>query len=285
MKFRLLYFVPLCLLCSLFLLSNKNGRATTGFGNTGAPGDQTNSNGTAKTCGASDCHNSSGATVVITVLDSSNNMVTQYIPGKQYTAQVVINATVMLGYGFQMVALKDAGNTDLNGFTDVGTNNYKLATANGRRYAEHSNVSTSNVFNVTWTAPVAGTGDVTIYAAGNGVNKNNNSSGDQAGLATPLHLTEVTTAAPTPGDPVICSIHAVATPFASDLLLNADIIKNGAYRLYAFDMTGRVVWNLERQFAQGAHQLTIPAADWPSGIYYLGLAGAGQKASVKVLKL
>ncbi len=63
-------------------------------------------------------------------------------------------------------------------------NNYKIATIpNGRTYAEHDNVSTPNIFNVVWTAPAAGTGNVT-YAAGNAVDKNGLNSGDGSSVTT-----------------------------------------------------------------------------------------------------
>ena len=193
MKFRLVYLIFFTLLVSVIFMSNKNGRAASqNAGNTGAPGDQSNANGSPRTCNY--CHSGSTltATMNIAVIDSTGAAVTQYVPGRQYTERVTINSSgaAFNGYGFQTIALKDAGNTDLDGFSDPGGNNYKISSiSNGRTYAEHDNVSTSNVFEVKWTAPPAGTGPITFYAAGNGVNKNGLSSGD-SGAFNVLQLNE-----------------------------------------------------------------------------------------------
>jgi hypothetical protein len=179
MKIRLVYLLFLTTLGALVLPASKNGRASQDkTGNTGAPGDDANPNGTPRIC--TYCHFGAAAPQVsIRVLDAGGDTVTAYIPGQQYTARVAINTniTTLTGFGFQMIALRDNGNVDLDGFSDPGNNtvnNYKIATIpNGRTYAEHDNVSVNNSqFNVVWTAPAAGTGPVTFYAAGNAVNRN-----------------------------------------------------------------------------------------------------------------
>ena len=165
---RLLFSTLIFSLIVLLSMGNKNGRASSANrGNTGAPGDET-SLGQPKTC--MNCHNQGPitASLAISVLDADNQPVTQYRPGQPYTAQVKITASGsgLMGYGFQMIALRDAGNTDLDGFTDSNPNNYKIASiSNGRTYAEHDNISSSNTFNVNWTAPAAGTGSVTFYSS------------------------------------------------------------------------------------------------------------------------
>ena len=60
MKFKFIYTFFFLILCSVLFIASKNGRAfDQGKGNTGAPGDETNSNGSAKTCQS--CHNTSSS--------------------------------------------------------------------------------------------------------------------------------------------------------------------------------------------------------------------------------
>jgi hypothetical protein len=288
MKFRLVYMVFLCALCAVVLLGNKNGRASQAQkGNTGAPGDETQS-GQPKTCMS--CHNQGPitASVAINVLDANNAPVTQYTPGQQYTARVTITASGLDlgGYGFQMIALRASDNSDLDGFTDSNPNNYKLASIpGGRTYAEHDNISTPNTFNVRWTAPPAGTGVVKFYASGNGVNKNGQTSGDGAGVAS-LTLTEFGTT--TSIDNVLdFSAKATVTPnpARSESRFRAQVPASGDYRLEAFDLAGHLVWSSAQQVQDSDLNIEISMADWVPGIYLLRASGAGASAIVKVLKL
>jgi hypothetical protein len=292
MKIRLTYTIFLALLAAVVFMGNKNGRASSppGSGNTGAPGDETLPNGTPIVCNS--CHtpgntNPIASTTTIAVLDSAGNSVTQYLPGKVYTARVTINTVTgnPLRWGFQMIALKDAGNTDLDGFSDINPNNYKIATVNstGRTYAEHDNSSTTNIFNVRWTAPAAGTGNVTFYAAGNAVNNNGQNTGDGASFAN-LKLSEGSTSSTQNPDAARIGMRVWPNPPATTAQVFAVLERPGDYRLAAFDLSGRMVWESNRALAAGEQALEIPASDWAPGVYFISLSGAGISANVKVAK-
>jgi hypothetical protein len=283
---RLIAFLFFGIFSSLVLLGNKNGRASQSqSGNTGAPGDETQ-NGQPKTCIA--CHGQGPiqASLAVSVLDSANNPVTQYLPGKTYTARVTITATGsnLKGYGFQMIGLRDSNNSDLDGFSDVNPNNYKIATIpGGRTYAEHDNISTANTFKVKWTAPVTGTGSVTLYAAGNGVNSNGTTGGDGSGFGT-LKLTEFSSSTQSPA--VQLPRLAVApNPLQPNSALLLENIEAGPYKISAFDLSGKQVWSAAQELPSGSSSLGLPTSEWPSGIYFLQLEGQNQVANVKVLKL
>jgi hypothetical protein len=292
MKIRLAYTLFFGLLAAVVLMSNKNGRASTppGAGNTGAPGDQALANGTPIVCNS--CHTPSNpnpisSTTTIAVLDSLGNTVTQYLPGKVYTARVTINTVSgnPLRWGFQMIALKDAGNTDLDGFSDINPNNYKIVTVNstGRTYAEHDNSSSTNIFNVRWTAPVAGTGNVTFYAAGNAVNNNGSSGGDGASFSN-LKLSEGSTTATQNPDAARIGMRVWPNPVVSNAQMLVALPEAGAYRLAAFDLSGRMVWETNLDLAAGEQALDVPAANWTPGVYFLSLSGGGISANIKVAK-
>jgi hypothetical protein len=170
---------------SLFFLfsSNSNGRATqTNNGNTGAPGE---------TATCANCH-SGGAygNVTVTIemfLDGTNTAVSSYNPGQTYDMRVTVQSSTgsPLGYSFQMTCLTSPANTPLGGYSALASNvKQKLVTAGtymGRTYVEHNGVGTNNQFNMSWTAPAAGTGAVKFYAAGNCVNLNGSTGGDKVG--------------------------------------------------------------------------------------------------------
>lgn len=292
MKIRLVYLCFLAALGLVFLTSNKNGRASEAKrGNTGAPGDETNFNGSPRTCNY--CHfGASGPQVFIHLIDADGDTVTQYLPGQEYTARVTIaNSNPNLtGYGFQMIALRNADTTDLDGFSDPGNNtvnNYKLATiANGRTYAEHDNVSVNvNQFNVVWKAPAAGTGPVTFYAAGNAVNRNGSTSGDGA-AATSLQLEESNSTST--GAPGLTAFAVSAWPNpTSDLYRLALRTENGGdYRLRVVDLNGRLQWETNRSLHSGEHSLELDARVWKPGLYLLEVsAGNRNLATLKLFKI
>lgn len=283
---RLVIFLFFGIFSSLVLLGNKNGRASQAqSGNTGAPGDEIQS-GQPKTC--INCHNQGPilASLAISVLDSANNPITQYLPGKKYTARVTITASGagLNGYGFQMIGLRDSNNSDLDGFTDVNPNNYKLASIpGGRTYAEHSNISTSSLFNVTWTAPPTGTGSITLYAAGNGVNSNGTTSGDGSGFST-LKLTELSSSSNDIADH-LPKLTVFPNPLQAESTLNLESLEAGEYQVTAFDLSGKSVWATQQMLPIGTTALYLPSAEWLPGIYFIRLEKGNQATSVKVLKL
>lgn len=289
MKSRLVSVLFLSAFALLVLSGNKNGRASfANAGNTGAPGDQSNPNGTPRTCNY--CHTGSQitSTTSISVLDSAGNAVSQYAPGQSYTARVRINAATgnPQGYGFQMIALRNTDNTDLDGFTDVNPNNYKIATTtpNQRTYAEHDQVSTSNEFDVRWTAPAAGTGAITFYSAGNAVNKNNLSTGDGASW-TSLALTEAVVSATGEAVQAISGLKVSPNPLGESGVLNVSVQYAGRYRLSAADLSGRVVWEAFRDLPAGESLVPIGSGDWNTGVYVIGVSNGEDRASVKLVKL
>ncbi|MCB0525533.1 MAG: hypothetical protein H6576_11165 [Lewinellaceae bacterium] len=273
---------------SLLSLGNKNGRASSANkGNTGAPGDET-SLGLPKTC--MNCHNQGPivADVEITVLDADSVAITAYKPGETYTAQVKIMASGpdLQGYGFQMIALRNNGNTDLDGFKDMNPNNYKIASiSNGRTYAEHDNISSSNLFKVTWVAPPGGTGGVTFYAAGNGVNKNGMTSGDGAGVDS-LQLNEFGTSPSS--EPNINETVLMVSPNPIADLAKVTIAGSSTsdFSLSAYDNRGVLFLQKTVELVNSDAQIVeVSTAGWPPGIYYFTYETEKSRKIVKTIKL
>jgi Secretion system C-terminal sorting domain len=276
---------------ALALLGNKNGRAASqGSGNTGAPGDETNANGTPKTC--VNCHNVGPitATVGVTLLETDGDTVTSYAPNTNYILRVKVNGTgtTIQGYGFQMIPLKNSNNTDIKGMSDFGgstANNYKIATIqNGRTYAEHSNISAKDTFNVRWKSPVAGTGTITIYASGNAVNGNNGTGGDGAAFTT-LVLNESSVSSADEQNLVRNGLQLFPNPVRHNANIQFDLRAAGQYQIQLFDLNGAVVWSSNMELGSGQQQINIPMAHQSAGIYLAQITNGQQSASVKVLKI
>ena len=169
-------------------MSNRNGRATVGgVGSTGAPGDD------ASVCQS--CHNGPINTATqILVLDQGDT-ISQYEPNKTYQIHIRVNyvsGNVPKAHGFQMTLLNAAkGKTgpNLKTLSPLSTNVKLVTTQKGRLYAEQPDRSTSNLFEIQWIAPALGSGPVTIYAGGNGVNSDGTEGGD-GGSKSFLELAE-----------------------------------------------------------------------------------------------
>lgn len=291
MKIRLSYTLFLAMLCIIVLQSNRNGRATVGSeGGTGAPGDASQG-GNAKTCGVNGCH-SAGAfspSLSIALLDSATlTPVSQYLPGKNYIVRVTISAGsgTPAGYGFQMIALRDNGNVALNGFSDpLGlANNYKLKTLSGRTYAEQQTMSTTNTFDVVWKAPVAGSGNVTFYSAGNAVNNNMGSSGDGA-ANNKLQVAEATSGLNDPNSLAFLSLQISPNPVITSTQLTFSLPENASCRLLVRDLSGRVIWENNGWLAAGENQMELPAQTWQTGIYLVEVSTSTHAGAVKMLKM
>lgn len=148
---------------------------------TGAPGENN----------CTQCHVGTvqnGATEnVVTFLDGITP-VSEYAPGNSYTVSVTMNSNPAKK-GFSATAL-DGTNTMAGTFAGDGAIGGTQDFTNGpgtRTYVSHtgtSNTSSQSAWLWTWTAPTAGTGDVTFYVASNAANNNGTTSGDVIYVST-----------------------------------------------------------------------------------------------------
>jgi len=140
----------------------------------------------------SQCH-SSGAfspQISLAISDSEGNSVTQYIPGMTYMLSYTVSGAGALEYGFQSTALTTVNENAgifLNAGAQVQFETVTNSNVTARAVVEHSSPSSSGEFMTEWTAPAAGSGNVTFYYSGVAVNGNGTTSGDgYAGGTTAL---------------------------------------------------------------------------------------------------
>lgn len=255
------------------LMSNSGGRATTqNEGNTGAPGDQVQGNNP-WTCQT--CHNGPiETTIMIEVFEAgTTTAASDYVPGVMYDVKVTMDDinNDAAGYGFQIVSLVDADDSDVNAWSNPGVG-VQIATAGntGRSYAEHAGTQDDNEFVVQWMAPTATSGSVTFYAAGTAVNRADGNTGD-GGANTSLTLTE---------RPVgifdVSALDATVNVFPNPAInyLNVRVESNFAGTVSAeiMDVQGRIAITRPFDLMMGTNETQFDVSQLNTGTYLLRLS-------------
>ena len=180
MKRNVLYILFVGCIGWITLASNSGGRA--------------NSGGADATIAGCSCHNGGNfSPVLASELLDGGTVVTEYTPGSSYTFSVTVSGSgSQTGFGMQSKAL--AGAAQAGTFTAGISANSQVSNIGGIEFPEQNGYSSTGVFQYTWVAPVASTGDVVFYLAGNAVNGLGTSGAD--GMATPITMTIAEAAAP-----------------------------------------------------------------------------------------
>lgn len=259
------------LFCSLLfltivLMSNSMGRAAVGQeGNTGAPGDD------AQTCAK--CHASFDDKTqgIITVSNSNGTTVTEYIPGETYQVSLALSTTSSNeAYGFQMVSLIDADNTDTGGFSQPSSA-AKLTNLNNRTYLEHKSLTGENSITVSWTAPKKGSGSVSFYSAFIAADGNSSTAGDFPGN-TNFTISEKVETGVTSTKP----LHISTFPNPASEVIMVDIPMNTPHTYTLRNTQGIVVQSntimdkqiyIESQINPGLYILTLNNVEQPDKFY------------------
>jgi len=262
-------FLTACsILILIGLMSNSSGRGNV-FGQavTGAPGDSN------MTCASSGCHSSGtfSPSADLTVLDLNGNPVSSFIPGETYDITLATQTSGSpSAFGFQMVAL-DADNSSASNWSDIG-NNMQIVTLGDRDYIEHNSPSSSNEFNTKWTAPSAGSGDVTFYFSANAVNGNGNPGGDGATSST-FVLSEIVTSS---NDLTEASISIFPQPALDFVTISGEELN---YEYTLFDIKGQKIKasNFTKTTSLDISQLT-------QGLYFVQLYNGDKTITKKLFK-
>ncbi len=287
MKLKFIYalFIGCLVLTIAISMASSQGRAaSTGNGNTGAPGDQN------ETCVT--CHNNNAALQVsinLEIEDASANPVTaEYIPGETYSFKVKLNNDVgtPAAYGFQLLALKaalDVAGDESSDYTNISDNaKMSVASNTSRSYLEHKGPSATGEFTADWTAPIEGSGPVSIYFCGNGVNSNGMTSGDGAACGK-IELTEGMSS----NVNTITGVSALKVfPNPTSESVNLSFTANASQdaQLSILSIAGQVMESTAIQLNNGENNLNRNIADYPQGVYFLHLNTSEGVISQKVIK-
>ncbi|MCB0704801.1 MAG: T9SS type A sorting domain-containing protein [Saprospiraceae bacterium] len=282
MRFSRLTSFFIILACSALWLGNKDGRANGGNeGATGAPND----NPTNRTC--QNCHNGSSSiqvTLDIEFINSEEQLVSSYLPGETYSVKVRVNSvgnTAPSKHGFQMVALSE-GLTPINNWSNPGSGIQTTTLSNGRTYVEHLTPSVSNTFEVSWTAPAEGTGDITFYSCGNGVNGNDDDSGDSA-AKTQLTITEGSGSVSAKDVPDEPSFDLFPVPATEMIYLDLPASLSGNVQISILDLSGRAITSAKYVIQENERQ-AINISALPLGLYFIRVQTPERSLSKQFVK-
>lgn len=208
-----------------------------------------------------------------------------WVPGQTYDLGVVLSDPDASRWGFEFTVLDAAGNSA--GTLAAVDGQTQLSTAGARTYAKQTLAGTQAgatgqvSWNLQWTAPDAGVGDVTLYAAGNAANGNFSSTGDRiyaissswtAGSASPAPLPALAGAELKPNYP---------NPFNPRTSLVFELARDQHVELAVYALDGRLVGRLASgQYPAGRHEVIWDGLNQggravPSGTYLTRLQAGG----------
>lgn len=282
MKQRILLLASAFVLLGIFFagtngtmeITDNNGKA--GF--TGSPGEST--------CNSGGCHNSFG-------LNSGPGSITitHDIPAEGYTPGTVYNITVtvaqqgvsLFGVGFEALT---SGNVNAGTLTATNSSVQIKTAANGRKNIVHTlgggASANSKAFQFTWTAPAAGTGNVTFYGIGNAANGNNSTSGDYI-----YNTNQSVSESNGVGIEYISSIETLRiypNPVANELQLEFTLNESKRVNINIADIEGRNVMALYNQNeSAGTINKTFDISSLSTGVYLLIIQDGSTKKVQRIL--
>lgn len=206
----------------------------------------------------SSCHSGGATTGSVTMGADMTNW--EYVPGQTYNMTVTVSQTGMTVFGLCTEALTTA-NVNAGTLIAGSGNQVKNNPSNNRKCITHvlngGAAANTKTFDFTWTAPVAGTGNVTFYTAAIAGNKNGQTSGDAVYTMTQV-ATEKTSVA------VDETFEVKALQIAPNPVtdwVNITTTRNDIASYHVIDMNGKEVMNVATA--------PIFVASLPTGMYFL----------------
>ncbi len=247
-------------------------------GNTGSPADN-------KTCARSGCH--PGTATNITNAISSDVPVTGYIPGNTYTITATVNDPSLIKFGFEISPQSSTG-TLLGTLALLDADKTKF-TSNANKYITHKSAGTSwpghtASWSFSWTAPIAGTGDVTFYGAFNFSNNNGSTSGDV------IHTSTLTI--PEAFGVGIAEINdkrrfdLYPNPVSSAMQVRYYLPRTSDVSISLYDLSGKRLAILKQETQpEGNYHSSFTLSGYSKGAYIVELKTGDQSFAQKLIKL
>lgn len=266
-------FVSLLALCAgtLIICSYAGGAASHNIEGTGAETGLGNSAG----CGQG-CHTSATTTTISIELDSAGIATTRYVGGMTYTVKLTgknTSTTSLPKFGFQIGSIvgSAASTTPTNAGTwnaPFPTNTKYMAPVAGKfvvGIVEQTAAlaattgtggnGTTYVKTFNWTAPAAGTGTISFWAALNAVNGNNNDTGDKYNTGH-VSITELV-----PSSPLNVTTSTVNVKCKGDKTGTATATATGGAPPYSYSWNSTPVQTTATATGLGAGSYTITVKD------------------------
>lgn len=281
MKKRILLITAISALAYVSLTSYQAGPAASGQNRTGAKSSGTN-------CSTGGCHGSAATTSVAIVVDSSGTPVTKYKPLKTYTIKISGGNTASLTkFGFQYTVVSGTGTAQVpagscSGFSGSIANHVFSGLNIVEQTATLSPLSAGTSFQ--WTAPAAGTGNVTMYCTLNAVDGNGNDGSPDASANTSVVLTELPATTAVASLPADMSIKAFPNPAINNVTLQLNNAQTGNYNVEVFNLGGKVIATEHITVNSSSQSTGINTANWASGTYMISVEKDGARNVIPVVK-
>ena len=241
-------------------------------GTTGAPSEGS--------CANAGCHSAvvNSGTGVTTL--TFNTGTTSYKADSTYTVTLKHVETGRSLFGFIATSL-NSSNVKSGNIAVSQSTRTKISTAGGRQYITHNASGTTPVSNngewqFRWTAPSAGAGAVTFYAAINAANGNGNTGGDRIYTRSFVFTEDVNTGLQSVTN--TSDINIYPNPIVSDAQVTFTTSAIGMTQVSIYDMQGKMVKNIfSSSLTAGTHIIGISANDLVAGLYFLSIETAQNK--------
>jgi hypothetical protein len=239
-------------------------------------------------CKSSGCHDSytgnfvASANSIVVTAAGTTTPVTAYTPGAVYDVAVTSSNFTNAKSGFEASFETASGHAGVITSLSAST-----ALVGSGHYITHTSTSTSGpvvAWLFQWTAPSAGAGTVTVYAAINKANNDFTRIGDSIKLAT-LALTEIGGTGIADLNASTMQLTSFPNPVMNELVVNYSTTAAAANVISIYALNGSLVnqLNLGTEKA-GAHATSIDARNLATGTYVVTLQSGSTTISKKIVK-
>lgn len=275
MRKKILTLTVIVSLSTIFVGSIYNNGHTNPEGSpnsrTGSPGDGGN------TCAISGCHTGLPVGTKTNVF-TSNIPAEGYTPGTKYTITATARSSANRNtFGFQLSPQTTAG--ALVGVMTNTSSTTKLT--GGGKYLTHTQSGLTGTGGVKswsfdWTAPAAGTGDVTFYGAFNHANGNGGTSGDSIFKTTYVIKEKVTSIGINNDELSNLGFTIYPNPASNYIYVKND--KGVVYtEIEVYDLSGKLIYKLsEEEDINLDLQFKINLNDLEKGLYLMKIANKSE---------
>lgn len=232
---------------------------------TGAPLGRTGSPADGATCSSSGCH--FGTPSPLANVITSNIPASGYVPGQSYTITVTVPGSG--NKGFQVSPQKTDG-------TQLGTLQAGPGTQVNGKYITHTAQKTGTaVWNFNWTAPAAGTGNVTFYGAFAQGRSTTRTSSLTVSEAISTSVSELR---------AFSKVNVYPNPASSEINLAFNLTRNSQTEVRLLDLSGKEISVLHNQTLEAGNQtlrLSLPGG-LNGGHYFVTLKAEGQMKTLPI---
>lgn len=223
----------------------------------------------------SSCHGSAAAGGLVVM--TSDIPAAGYTPGTTYHMTATVTYSGRSCFGIDVIGV-NSSNSSVGTITITDATYTKLLSSAGRSNLVHKAVKTTGDFSFDWTAPAAGTGNVTFYFAGLvGNNNGTDDSGDYTYTGNQVYAENVG------GTSGIETIQATASVFPNPATTQLAVKSNiqASAVISVLDINGRLMQQLP---VENAANFDLNIAELNAGVYFVHVQGASKAANVRFVK-